>query len=93
MITQYKLRYESGTQTIRTEPQNYCVAAIRKFSEGGSTDAAIKDPEALALVMAAAPEMLEALEMVLAETDDAVWIRKIQSIVDKAKGISNRDTK
>lgn len=38
-------------------------------------------------LIVAAPEMLEALEMVLAETDDAVWITKISSIINKAKGL------
>lgn len=39
-----------------------------------------------AALIAAAPEMLEMLETILNETDDAVWISKIESILNKAKG-------
>jgi len=37
-------------------------------------------------LIAAAPEMLEMLETILNETDDAVWVSKIESILNKAKG-------
>lgn len=37
-------------------------------------------------LLAAAPEMFEMLETILNETDDAVWITKIESIINKAKG-------
>jgi len=39
-----------------------------------------------AALIAAAPEMLEMLETILNETDDAVWVSKIESILNKAKG-------
>ena len=39
-----------------------------------------------ARLLAAAPEMFEMLENILNETDDAVWITKIESIINKAKG-------
>lgn len=39
-----------------------------------------------AALIAAAPEMLEMLQDILKETDDAVWISRINQIIKKAKG-------
>jgi hypothetical protein len=57
-----KFRFERETQTVRTVPENYCVTAVRTFSNGGSTDAAIGDTEKLGHLFATAPEVLEALD-------------------------------
>jgi len=57
-------RYEPETHTIRTVPENYCVTAIRNFGEGGHTYAAL-DLDAVRSLIAAAPELLDALVLAL----------------------------
>lgn len=44
------------------------------------------DFNANAALIAAAPEMFEMLQDILKETDDAVWISRINQIIKKAKG-------
>lgn len=59
-----KWKYEKGTQTVRTVPGNHCVVAIRNFSSGGSTDGTLNTEEVASLI-AAAPELLFAVEAVM----------------------------
>lgn len=91
-----KLIYQPETKTIRTTPENYCVAAIATFSEGGHTDAAISQPEAIFKLMAASPEMLQALEGIVASFHQSITTKEslesfpaLKACVDainKAKG-------
>lgn len=57
-----KFTYEKATQTLRTVPENYCVASTSSFSEGGFMDAAIENREEVFQLFASAPEMLELLK-------------------------------
>lgn len=45
--TKLKFKYEASTRTIRTIPENWCVCALKTFSDGGSTDAALGDLDEL----------------------------------------------
>ena len=55
-------RYEPGTKTIRSVPENYWLASM------DSWDSAV-DHERMAYIFAAAPELLEALDDLLAFHD------------------------
>lgn len=67
--------FTESTTLIKAENHSKAIAEIRGTN--------IK---ANAALIAAAPEMFEMLENILNETDDAVWISKIESILNKAKG-------
>lgn len=65
MITPKPWRYEPETKTIRSVPTNYWLATM------DSWDGAV-DHAANAQLIAAAPELLEALKAVLADTHSPV---------------------
>jgi hypothetical protein len=68
-----KFKYEIETKTIRTVPENYCLMSFNTFVDGGSFDAALLEKqESIACLISAAPEMVEALELVFA----AIFQRK-----------------
>lgn len=84
-------RYEQATQTVRSVPENYCVTSIRNFGDNGSTDAALGDLGKVAALIAAAPEMLEALELLTKyceeiENVDNPFTRLSRRAIAKAKG-------
>lgn len=73
-------RYETETKTIRSVPENYWITTMTSF-EGAV------DHEANARLIAAAPELLEAIEHVLRV--QAVKGKEVQALVDvirKARG-------
>ena len=82
-------RYEAETKTIRAEPTNYWLATM------DSWDKAV-DSNANAHLIAAAPEMLEALKSIQANNklmnalngQDRETLEKIQSAIAKARGES-----
>ena len=59
------LKFEEYTKTIRVTPDNYCVASMATFGEGGSLDAAVDQPEHLFKLMAASPDLYEACKQAL----------------------------
>lgn len=87
------LIFEAETQTIRSMPENYCVAPAQSFAEGGSMDAAIENRVEVLRLMAAAPELLEALELVLGNNKlmnaiEPSTRRAVMDAVAKARGES-----
>lgn len=56
------------------------------FGDGEKRIISHDEAKANAHLIAAAPEMLEALLMVRQETDDAEWITKLDRIIAKARG-------
>lgn len=89
------LRFEKSTGTVRTVPENYCVMSTKTFADGGSMDAAIKEPEKLANLFATAPELYELLDQINAafytRTSRKEWIElmnKTKPLLQKARGES-----
>lgn len=73
-------RYEAGTQTIRSVPANYWIATV------DSADGMVNN-EANARLIAAAPDLLEALEWLLPGAEAMGWdITKAKAAITKAKG-------
>lgn len=71
-------RFEESTKTIRAVPQNYWLATM------DSWDGAV-DHEANARLIAAAPDLLEALELALVATDGN-WEDRARAAIAKARG-------
>jgi len=77
--------WQESTKTVRTEPENYCVVTVDYFCASGSTDGAL-DRDRVANLIAAAPEMLEALEILVAHAPNAEAEKQFRQIIAKAKG-------
>jgi hypothetical protein len=78
-----KWRYEFGTATVRTVPENYCVIRLASFAEGGSSDPSIGDLNAIGNLIAAAPDMLQELERLHKLYPEDT---KLKKTIDKAPG-------
>lgn len=72
-------RFEESTKTVRTVLQNYWLVRL------DSWDAGEVNHEANARLIAAAPDLLEALELALVATD-GVWEDKARAAIAKARG-------
>jgi len=72
--------WQESTKTVRTEPEHYCVVTVDSFCASGSTDGAL-DRDRVANLIAAAPEMLEALELIADATNNL-----LQNIYDAGEG-------
>jgi len=86
--------WQESSKTVRTEPENYYVVAVDYFCASGSTDGAL-DRDRVANLIAAAPEMLEALEKCISllesiedETGYCTAVTQIDGLklIAKAKG-------
>jgi hypothetical protein len=70
-------KYEVATRTIRSEPANYWLASMNSW------DGAVNH-EANARLIAAAPEMLEALKAVVREDFTKITINRWMQLIDSS---------
>jgi len=80
-----KVSFTPGPWEIEIRDNESNKEQLSICSNDGETLAYINKYEDSVLI-AAAPEMFEMLETILNETDDAVWVSKIESILNKARG-------
>lgn len=65
-------KYCEYSQTVRQMPENYCLFSAKTFATGGTYDAAaLPEAEKNLKLAAAAPELLEALEILKKEI--GIW--------------------